>query len=358
MYPVAEELRTKPTRAYPSRKMLVAMLYVCTLVILVTACQPTRNQAIPRLDAQPELMNIPDKGYRLAVWLDDDRLAVTYEITSTNRRGMIVQELAVVDVATGAMQPVALTKPDECESGRLLRLDRIQANQVGLILECYSSDLRKPFQDYLIAWDAKSGEQTILHKYPPRFRAGEFAFSPDLSEMLQERNGDGLNNTLYRGNRQEELEQLFVDYYRAGAPDWSEDGSFVTFAVTPKAPEERTSLFTGLVAINNAFSQPWVIYKAKPDLSEQQVLVDSVIGLHEAKLSPDNTMLAFTATNYQREAGVFVLNLSSGEVVHVWEEQVNFGWSPDGKRLVMLLPDSQDNFDQPAILDVSELSSR
>jgi len=304
---------------------------------------------------QTTQVDLPAEDYQLAAWITDDLWALTYPISIDNRPGIILEKLLILNIVTGKSYEAPLQIPDWCEGGHLLRLRRLRDRQAGLVLECYFAKPGKRFEGAIIVWDVATQTQTLLHHYPPGFGASDFAFAPDLSQGLQERSGDGLSNLLYQVDAQGELQQLLPEYHRVGSPDWSADGRQIAYAVTQKKPDERSSLYTGLVALDNELNQPWRIVVANPDRSDAQVVLERVLGVRALRWSPDSRYLAFNARNYQGWPGIFVIDMTTFAITQVWAEDTDFEWSPNGESMVIMLDDEQNERSFPVILDVSDL---
>lgn len=318
--------------------------------------EPPVPQPIPRFVATPQPVELPPGYYAWAVWLDDETLALAYE---EEEPGALPNQLVTFHLASASLEMLPMpVLGSECPGIDILRLVRINVGQVAFLVRCGFGPPEHAWDDRLYIWDAATQEMTQLQRYPEYFGASDFAVSPDLAHVLQEHMGDGIYNQLYLADAEGTLTRVFTDTWRIGSPAWSPDGRQVAFAATGLGPAPSTNIFSGLPGIDTALNQPWTIYTAAPDLAQPNAVVDEALIVRALRFSPDGSKLAFNATNYKGHEGVFVVELASGAVVQIWEKDVDFDWSPDGQRMLIMVDDpmlERSIFYRSVILDLSKL---
>ena len=337
----------------------IRALYCCLILTGTTACLFFSSQSVPQLNAPVTEISLDAQDYWFAVWVNHRTLALIQSESSNNREQRILNSLLIYDLDKSQSEVVHLDLSEDCDAARLTGVKRLLPGQIALTLRCYFHNRSgERFADRIIIRDITNNTERILRQYSPGIRTTDFAFSPDLTEGLQERTGDGIYNRLYHVDEDGVLEQLLEDYSRVGAPDWSPDGQQIAFAATAQMPQEQPNLFTGLLSIDNAVRQYWTIYIAQPDLSDMQVALKQITGVRQIRWSPDGQFLAFNAAKYQGKPGIFVLNLKNREAVQLWDEDTEFDWSPSGQQMLLLTAVEMPNTDslmKPLVLDISKL---
>lgn len=120
----------------------------------------------------------------------------------------------------------------------------------------------------------------------------------------------------------------------------------ILFAGTPQLPESGTNLFSGLPGIMESLSEPWNIYLT--DLQslldgtagEDQIILSDIQYIEAVKVSPDGRIVSFLGT-IDGNQGLWIYDLESGELARLWAEFGPYDWSPDGKAIMVLVPDPE-----------------
>lgn len=310
---------------------------------------------LPRLAATPQPAQAPEGYYSIGVWADENTLVLTY---SPDPADASANDLVVVDLITGARLAGPSWQNKNCKSGHIVRLQRMQPMKIGILIQCSQPVPGKRHDTQIYLWDMRDDSLTLFNRYPHGFGVGDFAFAPVLAVGLQEGDAQTLTPKLYTVTIGQPATQIFTDTFKAGRPAWSVDGERIAYALSQETPPERSSIFTGLVAIDNALDQPWTIYTDAPDFSDSTLVIDRAVMVGSTRFSPDRRFLAFTANEYLGNKGVFAVNLRTLEVTQLWNENVAFDWSPSGDKMLFMV----NKFDiteslakKPLILDVTGL---
>lgn len=255
---------------------------------------------------------------------------------------------------------VPFIKPDECDVGRYQTINRLPGEGLGFIYDCTIFEPYMKINYSLYNWDMVTGEFQLLHTYPRYFGATDFTVSPGEMEIIQEEGGNNPQPLLHHVAQNGEMTQFVPDFFRAGSPDWSPDGETIAFFANESGPEEKSSIFAGLVELNNVIDFPWDLYLMDKTSGETQVVLSGVQYVTGLKWSPDGRWLAFRGT-FQEKVGIYVFDPNTLELIRIWGKSNKFDWSPDSEQMVILDLDADpENVDKafPIIVDISFLMYR
>jgi dipeptidyl aminopeptidase/acylaminoacyl peptidase len=305
--------------------------------------------------AQP--LSIPRGSYGAVAWLAGNQLAFVYSPTESSDHWD--DHIMLYSLATKQWRQLNIPKPAECRLARPRILERLPNGNLGFIYTCLvdvgHGDLSDEVNS-LYMWDIHTERPHLLQRYPTNFRAGPFAFAPDLSELIQERTvGNGLNNQLYRVMQDGRMERLFSTWQRVAAPGWSPSGRQIAFVGTETYPERKPlhPLF-GLGSVTDLLYYPWDLYVMDAHGGNLHMALKGIQNAVLDNWSPQGTWLTFTGT-YKRTDGIWTLDLVTGRVTRVWPNGTISDWSPDGRQMVIQQQVTQDGVerDQPTIVDIA-----
>lgn len=329
------------------------------LLFLITGCSSPDvhfEDQIAQIQAQPLPVQAGD--YLGTTWLDANWIAFLYEsefdITLQN------VELILYNLNSEEWIEVPFIKPDECGVGRYQTISKISGESLGVTYDCTTFEPYMKIYDSLYDWNMITGEFQLLYTYPSYFGATTFSVSPNGLEIIQEEGGNNPQPSLHHVAQSGEMTQLVPEFFRAGSPSWSPDGEMIAFFANEAGPGEKSSIFTGLVELNNVIDFPWDLHLMDKTSNETQIVLSDIQYATGLKWSPNGKWLAFRGT-FQQKHGIYVFDPNTLELVRIWEKRNEFDWSPNSEQIVILNQDEGiKNLHTafPTIVDVSFLISR
>jgi WD40 repeat protein len=317
--------------------LLLWIGFVCSC----SAPQPDYVEAA--LPEPTPLSRLPQAEYRSVAWLDESTLALIYRMPEF---GNTLGDYRIIsyNMNSGQWRELALPPdPDYCYHAPALIADLTRMPD-GNLAYTYSCDQTEPgegISGILYKWNKTTDEIEKLHEYA-HFLSGPVTFAPDLSAWIQEsRTGDGLNNELYRVDQRHGTRQIFPDFQRVGSPSWSLDGQTVAFIGTETYPGKTDSLMTWGQIEGLALS-PWDLYLMDADGNNVRILVPQIGRPYQLKWSPDGKRLFFAGRRPTAKGGIWVLEVESKRITRLWPYNTYFDLSPDGKRMVVIVEEKED----------------
>ena len=321
--------------------------------LLLIACQATTYTDATNV-ATVQRLTVPEAEYRDVAWLDEDTIAFVYRLPEFGDQAGDFR-IATYILSNHVWQDIPRPElPDNCSHAPAMPhdLNLLPNSNLGYTLPC--SNLHDGISGMLYEWDREANVFHQLQSYDPPFAIGPYAFAPDMSQLIQEeRVGAGLNNELYRVNRNGEMTRLFPDYQRARSPSWSPDGELIAFSATETYPK-RTNDPKIWGQIEDLLFYPWDLYLMNADGSDVRILLPEAGRPYQLKWSPDSQFLAY-AGDSQDSKGLWILDIDSLELVRVWPENTFYDWSPDGTQMVVIAQEKEGDVTKtyPVIIDLT-----
>lgn len=333
--------------------MLLIVVGAIGLISSLLSCKGTGSGSYVDLTATNHSESLPTPGGEYldsVAWLKGNQLAFLY--APTPPRGLWDYQIFVHTLGTEEWRALLVPQSTKCVSEWNSHLRPLPNNNLGFIHRCNNRQATAP-KYILYMWDKEFETLQVLQSYPVPFHATNYAFAPDMSELIHEQDGGGLRDQLYRVSQDEHMEQLFADYLRVSSPAWSPDGSTIAFVGTETGPEATLSPFTGSEGIGSLLFYPWDLYLMDADGSNLRIIQSGIQLAAVVKWSPKGDVLAF-AGEYEGEKGIWVLNIVTSQLTRVWPDIRDYDWSPDGQQMVVIGRTVQDSTEitHPIIFDV------
>jgi hypothetical protein len=290
------------------------------------------------------------------VWLNSDKLVLEYQSTLGTEHWET--QLMALDLVTGSTMFLPDDIPPECHETSYGRMSRLPSGQLGYLRECFPH--KGVVRDFrLHVWDFETYGEQYQYQLPLRMWATQFSFSTDLYQWLQEGTGDGIFNNLHLFRLGEEPKQLLTDEFeRVGHPVWLANDQ-IYFAGTPRLPENRTNIFSGLPGLRNQLMAPWHVYATtlslleKGKVSDVDIILKDIVNIKGLTATSDGTKIAFLGT-YYGNVGLWLYDVSTQQMVRIWDEFGPFAWSPDGAKIIVLIrePGAEVFAGRPAVIEL------
>ncbi len=176
-----------------------------------------------------------------------------------------------------------------------------------------------------------------------KFPVTGFSFSPDLSSIVYGAGGT-FSGSMYLIQGDEPIRRLAPDFYRATSPAWSPDGSTIAFAgvkTNAVPPPEKVVSFAQIAP--QAMQAEDLFLLNVDDGSIREILLgfDGIGRMYW--LPQSNRFLSFAGVKHDVH-GIWVVDLETNELTRLWDDGSAFGWSPDGKLLILDYVDQTEDY--------------
>ncbi len=317
-----------------TKKLPLLLILVLLPILSILGCGSKPYRDITN-SISSQVLPVPEGEYKSVVWLDDDRIAFIYrpQLLRGNDLGIDFR-IGVFDITSSRTADLALPPlPPNCspKPSGITELARLPNGTLGFIFFCHGRGL----SGTMYIWNNSRNSFTEWQSLP-NFLPRSFSFSPDMSQFIQENGkGDGLNNELYLVDSNKTIKKILSDFQRATSPAWSRDGTTIAFAGTKEYPDNTD--ITTWDDIEWRLHYPWDIYVMDANVSNVRILSPQLGNIYDLKWSPTNSnFLLFGGTAFDDKDGVWLLDISYGNIKRLWTENTRFDWSTDGSKIVLL----------------------
>lgn len=225
-------------------------------------------------------------------------------------------------------------------------LQRLPSQRLGFVETCSSYDLDTIVKT-IREMDLSTGESNILIEPLVEIRnIGPFSYSSDMTELIQEDMANHIlgNKLFYRQGKN--LIQIVPNFIRAMHPAWSPHDRQIAFWGTENYPGKKPGEFKTLSDISELALYPWDLYISDPEGGNIRKLLSSVQGALTIKWSPQENIIAFSGT-VEGVPGIWLIDPETSALTHVWAVMGDFDffdWSPNGKKMVVVNSDLDEEF--------------
>ena len=295
---------------------------------MLTACQ---SRFLDHSRQQPSTSIDPPKDtyvFSSAVWLSDE--IIVFALDDSDRT--MPNPFLIYNMGSQTWERLNVSSNPNCQAAGFGFLERLPNGNVGYVNTCIANGLETRTIDEI---NISSGQiQTLLDSGLIRV-AGKFAFSPDMTELVQEDMISRFlsNKVFYR--KDDRLVQIAPNFLRAMYPDWSPHERQIAFWGTESYPGGNPKDFTTLPEILDLSSYPWDLFISTPEGDNIVKVFSSVADPMLIRWSPTERKIAFSGI-IDDAPGVFILDLKTSEVTRVWSRSADFDWSPAGTEIIVL----------------------
>lgn len=315
-------------------KIVRHVSFFCAIleIVLVTSCQPIFTDSSTR--EKITSINLEDGYYFGPTWMSDNIIVFDYATSiDNNYQETVKPKLRFYDIDGTIWKEIPIPDDENCRLLNFVFLQKLPDQNLGFLNTCLTdngTDIHTIREMDIATGEIKTLVEPEFIKTP-----GEFSFSPDMSELIQEKMvGRYLSNQIFhkQGNK---WTQIVPDFTRAMYPDWSPNDREIAFWGTEKYKGGDPKDFTTLQEILGLSSYPWDLYISTPEGIFLKKILSSILDPGSVKWSPEGEDIAFSGT-INRTQGIWLINTVTTELTRVWSKRGDFDWAPDGKNIVIL----------------------
>lgn len=302
------------------------------LTCLLTSCQPSYEDITDQIKVQP--LALPEGYLTEVAWLPGNQLAFDYR--PDFHSPSLETRVRILDLGTASLREIPLPPlPENCFSAWWDLVKRLPNGKLGLVYHCNNEP--SGYRDTLYMWDSQSEVLQILLSYPHPFGVGDFAYSTDMSELIQEDiRGAALSQHLYRFYDDGRIERLLPTFQRAHSPSRSIDDWTIAFVGTEIYPGGDPDTFTQWRQIEGLARHPWDLYLMEGDGTNVRSVLSGLTDVHLVKWSPTNKNLLAFVGRYKGKDGLWLFDTVTSDLRLVWSGRLTYDWSPDGTQMFVI----------------------
>lgn len=287
------------------------------------------------------------------IWLDQNR--ILFRRYRESPEGRIENAFfAVYDLERGTwdfLDELAAHHPCNDNEGVIFRkVRRVPNGTLAYLLNCAPVHRKGILTDYrsmtyyVYAWSEKTGTIETVFDFQAdpqdsKLDPSGFDFSPDMEEFVF-----GLSNLffgkLYRVERGGHIVPLVPHFFRAAKPEWSPDGESIAFLGIETyggTPPDEVLFFNETRAI---YRHPRDLYLMDPQGEDVRRIASGFIEIVRLQWLPQSSRYLVLAGEHRKFPGVWVpgiwlIDVETGKMQRLWDNDEQFGWSPEGKQLTI-----------------------
>ncbi len=322
-------------------------------VCLLSACGSGFTDISSDMQRNIHPLDTPTGSYFGVAWIQPNLISFIYSDQPTEPKALWDYDIRLFQLGIDGWNRLEIPRPAECRLPRTYMHQRLPNNSLGFIYECFIdrehvTDQRRTLQ----MWEPQSQSLQVLHQFPDNWFPSQYAFSPNMSEWIQEQTlGSGIND-LYRVKQEGPMERILPDFARASSPAWSNDGRQIAFFGNEAYPGKKPGELRNLSEIRDFIMAPWDLYLMDADGDNLRKVLSGVGG-STIKWLPQGDFISFIG-EYGGRVGIWVLNLKTEKMTLVWPYSADYDWSPDGKQMIVIEKKDAGKVTHPAIVDVPQ----
>jgi hypothetical protein len=311
----------------------ISIFCICVIFAMLTSCQTRFSDMSNQQKSTP--INFAEKGfYYSPTWISDNTIVFNYKTSEDPPRypDIVIPDLRFYNLEKGIWKKIVVKADQNCPWLGFGFLQRLPDNNLGFIRMCTNNG---DMTDTLQEMDITTAEIKTLMGTEYARSPGQFSFSPDMSELIQENmTGRFLSNQLFY-TKGSVSTQIVPDFIRAMYPNWSSYDREIAFWGTKTYPGSKPTEFKTLPEILGLSSSPWDLYISTPEGLNPQKVLSSIENPGLIKWSPKKKIIAF-AGEFSGVPGIWLVDPATSKVTRIWAKSSDFDWSPDGSKMVIL----------------------
>ena len=291
-------------------------------------------------------------------WLDENRFVVDRQLKARLDEKWNEVFLAAFDVRQSKLQLLSETPLNRlCGKDHktfLGRQDLLHDGELAFGLRCYYTGPFSPetglrgYTTYLYTWNAKTSEFKRLFNFEDgpherKYGIAWFNPSPDRAKFLYSVGGS-FSGKMYLVDDFNRIESLVPDFYLAKSPTWSSDGSTIAFAGVKTNAAPPPTRIVSFAQIAPQASQPKDLYLLDVNDGSIREIQFGFRFIGMIEWLPDSSRFLSFNGSKGNVHGIWLIDLEAGQITRIWDDSSTFGWSPDGKLLILDYVDrTEDN---------------
>lgn len=344
--------------------MKKSVIQLIIFLLLLTACKADFTDTVSQIKVSKIALPDTEHSYG-AAWITKNIVIVIkyleqedfdHDYLFNPKSAVLMAELYSYNTDTENWTKIPWAANPSCHIGGIGGQQRLPNGKIGLVFSCLASNTAT-----IHAFDVsmKNGKISLDNEeIPKQIISSEwtYAYSPDMTELIQEDAGGGLTNRLYfiaQGQKLgQKLQQIVPDFVRAKGPAWSPHNREIAFwgvadYYGDKNPT-RDYTWQGLL-----FS-PSNLYLSSPEGNNLHLLLSSFSDVGSIAWSPTKNIIAFSGT-WKSIEGLWLIDPTTSEVTRIWDKRVGFSWSLDGEKMVISNSDYDSGKFKNASINIIQL---
>lgn len=311
--------------------MKTKVSYLLCLTLLICSCAPNANQDL-NISKNGPIKGLVNYKFSSPAWITDQTIAFIGKPIMTDRKSR--SSLLLYNTQTSTWKVVDFPISDRCDVEGYTFLSRLPNNNLGAVKICVKGiSETRTIVEFSVNGE---NEKILVNRTSTIGILGKFAFSPDMGKVVvEDMTNRFLGNKIYLYTN-ENFINIQNSFTRAMYPDWSGTINKIAFWGTENYPGGSPETLSTLPEIMSLSSYPWDLYISNSDGTQTIKLLTGVVDALQIKWSPADHLIAFSGT-VNGQSGLFILDANIPEHPYVvWENLVDFDWSPNGKNIILI----------------------
>jgi hypothetical protein len=268
--------------------------------------------------------------YFLPTWVSNSMIIFEYKASFSL---VTLPQFLFYNVEEGTWGEIPLAPSENCSQFDAGSLQRLPDHNLGFVRNCNNLSTDNVFT--IQEMDITTGKTTTLADSGPLHVPGGFAFSTNMSELVQADMADPLLSTKLFYRQGNTWTQIVPNFTRSMNPSWSPFKRKIVFWGTQNYLGGNPNDFKTLPEILGLSTATWDLYISTPDGLDPKKIVSSVQDPWTTKWSPKEDIVAFSGT-FENLPGIWLIDPATLQATRIWPTASNFDWSPDGSKMIIL----------------------